>query len=106
MPDARAVPAGERAAVRGEERRQLGAALDRRTGGGDPGGGVVGQLAHPPEVDQQRVVAQAPRRPAVPAGTDRDLQPALAREPHAGDDVLLGLGHAARPPGSDPGAGR
>src|SRR6185312_8941217 len=37
--DAGAVAAGKGAAVAGEERRQLGATLDRRAGGGDLGGG-------------------------------------------------------------------
>jgi hypothetical protein len=86
---ARAVPAREDAPVSVEERRQLGAALDRRAGGGDAGRRVVGHVAQAAEVDQQRVVAHAPRRPAVTAGADGDPQALLAGQPHAGDDVVL-----------------
>ena len=50
------------------------------------------------EVDQQRVVVQAPGRPRVAAGAHADPPAALGGEPHAGGDVVRvgGLQHGRR----------
>ena len=58
----------------------------------DAGGVVVRELVQGAEVDDQRVGADGPLRPAVPAGADRDLPAALAGEADAEHDVQLG-GH-------------
>ena len=92
-PDARAVPTGKRAAVRGQERHQLGAALHRGARGDDPSVRVICHLAHQTEVDQQRLVAHTPGGPAVTAGAHRHLQAPFAGEPDAGDDVIVAVGH-------------
>ena len=53
------------------------------------------------EVDDQRVGADRPLRPAVAAGADRHLPAALAGQPDAEHDVVLGgrPEHGGRLPG-------
>ena len=98
--DRRAVTAGKGPAPFGQKRRQLPPALHGRAGRDHPGGRVVPDVPQLSQVDQQGVVAQAPRRPRVPAGAHRDRPAALARQPHALDHVVVapGLEHGRREP--------
>ena len=54
-----------------------------------PVAGSYAQVAHPAQVDQQHVVAQAPRCPGVAAGADADPPPAFGRQADARDHVVL-----------------
>jgi hypothetical protein len=86
------VAAGKRPAPLGQERRELQGPLHGRPRGDDPGRRLVSDVAHGAEVDQQRIVAQAPRRPRVPARAHADRPPALGCQRDALDHVVVTLG--------------
>ena len=96
--DGRAVPAGEEPAALLEERPELDAALDRGRGRDDLRRLVVRELLESAEVDDQRVGADRPLRPAVPAGAYGDLPAVRLREPDGVDDLGLGPRLARRRP--------
>ncbi len=89
---ARAMASGKRAPVLAQERGQLRASVDRRTGQRNAAGRVVAELAQLPQVDQKGAVAHAQGRPAVAPGADRNGEAALAGEAHAGRNVILVVG--------------
>ena len=86
-PDRRAVPAGEEPPPGGEERVEVDAAADRRAGRDDAGVVVVAHPGEGGQVDQERVVAERPGGPAVPARADGDPQALGRRQPHPGRHV-------------------
>ena len=88
--DRGAVPGRERPSPPGQERRELEATRHRPAAPRPPRSpGSVGDVAQPGKVDQQSVVAQAPRRPRVPAGAHADRPAALGRQPDALDHVVI-----------------
>ena len=86
-PDRRAVPAGEEPPPGGEERVEVDAAPDRRAGRDDAGVVVVAHPGEGGQVDEERVVAERPGGPAVPARADGDPQALGRRQPHPGGHV-------------------
>ena len=103
-PDGRAVPAREEAPAGGEERVEVEPAAHRGPDGDDPGLRLVVHAGERREVDQQRVLAQRPGGPAVPARADGDPPPLGGRQPHPGRHVRHagGTEHGGRPPRRPP----
>src|SRR5713226_8830816 len=87
----RAVTAREHEPILGEKRVEFAAGHCRTDAHNRPIY-IEGDLPHVGEVDEKGVVPHAPGSPAMPSGSHGNLQPALARQPHPRDDVLLVCG--------------